>query len=275
MINSAQAFDLANKALKGNRLKTTGFTLLSGFFMLVIFFTVNFVSLLFLDSGEESPRNYPISFTFSLIQSILQDLLAIGFYAYFFRIFKNKQSEFRDLFAGFKSFSRNIVVIIIGTLVAGLFSSIVEAIVEYFPKIKPIEDNVLFYVILFLIIATIFCFAIYKLYPTWIALLMKMSKDDSTPAIDLIKQTYSQVSVYNYNFLCLSFRVMLWCFLGVFTLGIGFLWIVPLISMSYVVFFDAIFNPEDYAAPEFPDAPAQNTPPADPEENTTPELPEE
>ena len=274
MISSADAFDLANKALKGNRLKTTGFTLLSGFFMLVIFFTVNFVSLLFLDSGEESPRNYPISFTFSLIQSILQDLLAIGFYAYFFRIFKHKQSCFNDIFVGFKSFSRNIVVIIIGTLVAGFFSALIENIVDTFPKVKPIEDNVLFYVILFLIIATIFCFAIYKLYPTWIALLMKMSKDDSSPAIDLIKQTYSQVSVYNYNFLCLSFRVMLWCFLGVFTLGIGFLWIVPLISMSYVVFFDAIFNPEDYATPEFPGDSTLDTPPADPEENT-PELPEE
>ena len=274
MISSAEAFDLANKALKGYRLKTTGITLLGGFIMIATFFGVNFVSLFFLDSGEESPRNYPISLTFSLIQSILQDILAIGFYAYFFRIYKRRQSNFNDLFVGFKNFSRNVVIIVIGTLVAGFFSELIENIVEFFPKVKPIEDNILFYVILFLVIAGFFCLVFYKLYPTWIGLLMKMSKDDSTSAIDLIKQTYSQVSVYNYNFLCLSFRVMLWAFLGVFTLGIGFLWIIPLISMSYVVFFDAIFNPEDYVDPEFPDAPAQDTPPAEPEDNT-PELPEE
>lgn len=275
MISSAKAFDLANDALKGYRLKTTGITLFGGILLFATIFFINFASLLFFGTEEESPRNYPVSFVVSLIQSIVQDILAIGFYAYFFRIFKHRQSNLRDMFAGFKNFSRNVVVILIGALVAGFFSSLIEALADYLPLILPIHENILFYILFILILAALFCYILYKLYPTWIGLLIKMSQDDSTPATDLIKQTYCQVSVYNYNFLCLSFRIMLWCFLGVLTLGIGLLWIIPLITMSTVVFFDAIFNPEDFAAPEFPEAPSQDVPPADPEENTTPERPEE
>ena len=120
----------------------------------------------------------------------------------------------------------------------------------------------------------VICLLAYKFFPTWMGLLLKMALDNTTGAIDLIKKTYHQVSEYNYKYLCFTFRIMLWSMLGVITFGIGFLWIIPLIAMASVIFFDAIFNPEDYATPDFPDAPAQDTPPAEPADNT-PELPEE
>ena len=274
MINSAQAFDLGGTALKGFRLKTAGLTLFG--YIALIAFTVAiylFYASLF-PSDETSTAQVFFNFILGIVQNIVLYLFSIGFYAYLYDILKNRKSSFAKLFVGFKNFTRNVTVILIGTFIMSAVSSIVSEIYEFLLKNKPIENNIGSYIILSCVIGLVLCSLAYKLFPTWMALLYKMGIDNTTGAIKLIKQTYHLVSEYNYNYLCFTFRVMLWCFLGVFTLGIGFLWIIPLIGMSSVVFFDAIFNPEDYAAPELLDAPAQNTPPADPEENT-PELPEE
>ena len=156
------------------------------------------------------------------------------------------------LFAGFRNFSRNVVVLIIGALVMGFFTTVAEVTMQHYLDNYSVEENIAFYIILAIVYIAILCLVCYKLYPTWLALMLKMSMDDSTNAIDLIRQTYRQVSVYNYNFLFLYFRFLGWSIVGCLTLGIGFLWILPYLTTATVVFFDIIFKPEDYAAPEDP-----------------------
>ena len=252
MISSAKAFDLANDALKGNRLKTTGITLFGGILLFATIFFINFASLLFFGTEEESPRNYPVSFVVSLIQSIVQDILAIGFYAYLYEIYKHRKSSFRKLFVGFENFSRNAVILIIVALIKGFFSSIADGFMEYFSHRAPFEGNLFFYILLVAIVVVFLCYVGYKLLPTWVGLMLKMSLDDSTSPTDLIRQTFSEVYGYNFKFFCLYLRFLGWGILGCLTLGIGFLWIIPYMTVSSVIFFDTIFNPEDYAVPEDP-----------------------
>jgi uncharacterized membrane protein len=264
MISSATAFDMGSKALKGFRLNTAGITLL-GYIALIVFTVVIyfFYALLF-PSDEPSTPQAIANFILSIVQNIIIYLFSVGCYAYLYDILKHRQTSFAKLFVGFKNFSRNATIIFIGTFIMSAISSIIVEIYEFLFKYKPIENNIGSYIILSCVICIVLCCLAYKLLPTWMGLIYKMSTDNTTGAMELIKQTYRQVSVYNYNYLCFTCRAMLWCLVGVLTMGIGLLWIIPLIGMSTIIFFDAIFNPEDYAAPEFPDAPAQETPSAEP-----------
>ena len=254
MVNNSKIMDMGWKSLKGYRLHAAGTSILWGILIVAVAFSINLTSILFLDNSEYSSRNLLVSFVTEIFQSVIIHIFIIGFYAYFYSIYKQKTASLKQLFVGFKNFSRNAVVLIIGALVMGFFSTIAEGTFNYCLDRYPIMENIVFYILLVTVYLAVLCFVCYKLYPTWLALMLKMSTDDSTAAIDLIRETYRQVSVYNYKFVCLYFRFLGWSIVGCLTLGIGFLWILPYISMATVIFFDTVFNPEDYAVPEDPAA---------------------
>ena len=253
MMSNSKIMTLARKALKGFWLKSIGMTIFGGFISWAIIFGFSLISILFLETGTGAPRNYLVSFVFEMIETILIEILAIGFYAYLYEIYKHRKSSFRKLFVGFENFSRNAVILIIVALIKGFFSSIADGFMEYFSHRAPFEGNLFFYILLVAIVVVFLCYVGYKLLPTWVGLMLKMSMDDSTYPTDLIRQTFSEVYGYNFKFFCLYLRFIGWGILGCLTLGIGFLWIIPYMTASSVIFFDTVFNPEDYAVPEDPE----------------------
>lgn len=244
---------MGRKALKGFWLKSAGMTIFGGIISGAIMFTLALISILFLETGTGASRNYLVSFMFEMIQTILIQTLAIGFCAYLYDIYKHRKSSFRKLFAGFNNFSRNAIVVIIASLIASFFTTVAEGVIDYYSDRVPLEGNLLFYIVLVAIIGAFLFYVSYKLLPTWGGLLLKMSQDDSSCATDLIRQTYSQVSCYNKKFFCLYLRFFGWGIVGCLTFGIGFLWIIPYMTISSVIFFDIVFNPEDYAVPDDPE----------------------
>ncbi|WP_290743805.1 DUF975 family protein [Fibrobacter sp. UBA4309] len=252
MIENSKIMGMASHALKGFRLNAAGTSVFWGILIAVSAFSINLASILFMDSNENSSRNYLVSFTAEMVQSIAVHMFIIGFYAYFYGIYKQKVASFKKLFIGFKNFSRNAVVLIIGALVMGFLSTIAEATLQYCLDHYPILENIVFYIFLAIVYISFLCLVAYKLYPTWLGLMLKMSMDNSTEAISLIRETYSQVSAYNNKFVGLYFRFLGWSIVGCLTFGIGFLWILPYLTMATVIFFDIIFYPEDYAVPEDP-----------------------
>lgn len=252
MINNPKIMSMARKALKGFWLKSIGMTLLGGIISWAIIFALSLTSILFLENGTDSPQNYLVSFIFDMLETILVEILAIGFFAYLYEIYKHRKSSFRKLFVGFENFSRNAVILIIVALIKGFFASIADGFLDYFSQRVSFEENLFFYILLVAIVIIFLCYVGYKLFPTWVGLMLKMSLDDSPYPTDLIRQTFSQVYGYNYKFFCLYLRFFGWGIIGCLTLGIGFLWIIPYLSVSTVIFFDSIFNPEDYAVPEDP-----------------------
>ena len=252
MISNSNVMNIANRSLKGFRFHAAITSIIWGFLIVVTTFSIYLGSILFMDGSDNSSRNYLIGFAAELFQSIISHTFIIGFYAYFFTIYKRKKASLKQLFVGFNNFSRNAVVLVIGALVMGFLSSIAERTFTYCLDHYPFLENLVFYIFLIAVYIAVFCYVCYKLYPTWLGLLLKMSMDDTTQPLDLIRQTYSQVSVYNFKFVGLYLRFFGWGIVGVLTIGIGFLWILPYISMATVVFLDTIFNPEDYAVPEDP-----------------------
>lgn len=251
MMNNSKIMDFARKALKGFWLKSIGITILGGLLSGAIIFAFGLTSILFLETGTDAPQNYLISFVFEMAETILIEMLAIGFLAYLYDIYRHRKSRFSKLFAGFKNFSRNAVILVIVALVKGFFSTIAERLLDLSDR-APFEGNLFFYFLLIAIVVVFYCYIGYKLLPTWVGLMLKMSLDDSTSPTDLIRQTFSQVYGYNFKFFCLFLRFIGWGILGCLTLGIGFLWIIPYMTASNVIFFDTVFNPEDYAVPEDP-----------------------
>ena len=251
-MSNIKIMTLARKALKGFWLKSIGMTILGGFLSGAIIFAVSLTSILFLETGTDAPQNYLVSFVFEMAETILVEILLIGFYAYIYDIYKYRKSSFHKLFAGFKNFSRNAVILVIAALVKGFFSTIAERILDLSDR-APFEGNLFFYILLIAIVIVFYCYIGYKLFPTWVGLMLKMSLDDSTSPTDLIRQTFCEVYGYNFKFFCLYLRFLGWGILGCLTFGIGFLWIIPYMTASSVIFFDIIFYPEDYAVPEDPE----------------------
>ena len=250
MISNAKIIDTGIQALKGFRLKAAGITVLGYAAMIVLFIVVNIICGTASENENPTLKDAFIEFFVSIVQSIIMYLFTIGFYAYFYDIYKHRTSSIEKFFAGFKKFIRNIAILGIGTLITGIVSAIACGIMIFYLSNNSPEKNPVFFCILILIMGAVLCCIAYKFFPTWIGLMLKMSTDDSSGPIELIKQTYIQVSDYNFKFLCLMFRLTLWSLLGVITLGIGFLWIIPLCSISTVIFFDTIFNPEENTTTE-------------------------
>ena len=92
MMSNIKIMTLARKALKGFWLKSIGMTILGGFLSGAIIFAVSLTSILFLETGTDAPQNYLVSFVFEMAETILVEILFIGFYAYIYDIYKYRKS---------------------------------------------------------------------------------------------------------------------------------------------------------------------------------------
>lgn len=262
MISNSKIIDTGIQSLKGFRLKAAGMTFFGPIALAILLGVSNIICGTADIVENPTLKNYLIDCLISFVlQSSLIYLFTIGFYAYFHDIYKHRTSSAAMIFAGFKKFIRNIAVLGIVTLITGIYFAITCGIMFFYLSRYTLENNFVSFCILVLVMGALCSYLTYKFLPTWIGLVIKLPTDDTTGPIELIKQTYSQVSDYNFKFLCLTLRLALWNLLGVITIGIGFLWTIPLCTISAVIFFDTIFNPEEGTPPKIPENP--QTPEAD------------
>ena len=66
--------------------------------------------------------------------------------------------------------------------------------------------------------------------------------DKSISAIDAIRKSKQMMMGNKWKLLCLSFRFFGWVLLAILTLGIGFIWVAPYMSVSFARFYDDIKN---------------------------------
>ena len=252
MIKNSEIMDMGNAAIKGFRFKAAGATFWGNLIILIAIFPFVFIFEEFKEPNVLSLENIFIDLVSNIVATIIAYTFGIGFLAYFYEIYKNRTSSFSKLFIGFRHFPRNAIVLFVGAFVIHAFTKLPIDLYHLFSA--PASTEVWPIITLSIFVLALFFFTGYKLFPTWIALLIKLPMDSSTKLTELAKQTYRQVSVYNFNFFCLYLRFILWGIIGLFTLGIGFLWIIPFTVTSAIIFFDIIFNPLDYAAPKAPSA---------------------
>lgn len=270
MISNSKIMEMGRKSLKGYRLRAAGITVIGNLIAIAIVFAIYFILVNFKEPNVISLENTIIDQLSGIAQSVIIYLFGIGFYAYFYDIYKQRTTSFRRLFAGFKKLPRNLIILFICSLVMNLLTSLPMSL--YLLYSDPVETNPYPILTLGITMLVVLCIVGYKFFPTWMGLVYKMAIDDTTGPIELIKQTYRKVSKYNFKFLGFMVHITLWCMLGVLTLGIGFLWILPIIATSSIIFFDIIFNPDEYAVPKEPET---NVIPENSAEITPPEQPKE
>jgi uncharacterized membrane protein len=69
-----------------------------------------------------------------------------------------------------------------------------------------------------------------------------LADDKSIGALDAIRKSKEMMRGNKWKLLCLSFRFFGWIVLAILTLGLGFIWVAPYISVSIATFYDDIKN---------------------------------
>jgi uncharacterized membrane protein len=69
-----------------------------------------------------------------------------------------------------------------------------------------------------------------------------IAEDDSIGAMDAITRSKKMMDGYKWKYFCLGLRFLGWALLCILTLGIGFLWLMPYMQVSFAKFYDDIKN---------------------------------
>ena len=67
-----------------------------------------------------------------------------------------------------------------------------------------------------------------------------MSDDPNIGAMDAINKSKKMMYGYKWKYFCLCCRFIGWCILGILSLGIGFLWIIPYMNVSFAKFYEDV-----------------------------------
>jgi len=67
-----------------------------------------------------------------------------------------------------------------------------------------------------------------------------MNDDPNIGAMEAIDKSKKMMYGYKWKYFCLGLRFIGWFLLGILSLGIGFLWIMPYFSISFAKFYDDV-----------------------------------
>ncbi len=148
------------------------------------------------------------SFT-GLATLILGGPMALGLVIFALAISRNQEARFEQLFKGFNNF---------GTALGAYLFMILFVILWSILFIIPGIIAALSYAMTFYI----------------------MADDPSIDAMAAIDKSKKMMYGYKWKFLCLNLRFLGWAILCLFTFGIGFLFLMPYMHISFAKFYDDI-----------------------------------
>ncbi len=142
-----------------------------------------------------------------LISLIIGGPMTLGAAYFALAISRNQEARFEQLFKGFNNFGTALLaylLMVIFTLL-WLLLLIIPGI------IAAISYSMTFYI---------------------------MADDPSIDAMAAIDKSKKMMYGYKWKFVCLNLRFLGWAILCLFTLGIGFLWLIPYMEISFAKFYD-------------------------------------
>lgn len=141
-----------------------------------------------------------------LIYFLIIGVLEIGLRKFFLESCRRKQVEIELLFSEFKRFGVALVAVILTGLIicAGFLLLIIPAF------IWALSLSQVFYI---------------------------LAENPTISAMDAIKLSFKMMKGKKWKLFCLQLRFIGWIFLGILTLGIGLLWVLPYLQMSNAIFY--------------------------------------
>ncbi|MFI5260458.1 MAG: DUF975 family protein [Candidatus Paceibacteria bacterium] len=145
----------------------------------------------------------------TLLSLLISGPLAVGMATFALSISRNKEANIEQLFTGFKKYGRSLVAYLLIVIFVLLW-----ALLLIVPGIIAALSYVMTYFILV--------------------------DDETISAHDAIKK--SKKMMYGHKWKCfrLALIFICWGILSIFTLGIGFLWLIPYIQVTMAKFYDEL-----------------------------------
>jgi uncharacterized membrane protein len=147
--------------------------------------------------------------TSGFLTLIIGGPLVLGAMTFALNIARNEDARFEDLFSGFKNFGKAIATYLLVVVFTFLWT-------------------------LLLIIPGIIAAISYS--QTFFIL----SDNPDIGAMEAIDKSKEMMYGYKWKYFCLCLRFVGWSILCVFTLGIGFFWLLPYVYVSYAKFYEEV-----------------------------------
>lgn len=148
-----------------------------------------------------------------IINLIIGGPIAFGVTYYFINFTRNKNPILEDLFKGFSIFGKTFIAYLLMVLF-----TILWALLLIVPGIiAALSYSMTFYI---------------------------MVDNGGISGQDAIRKSKELMMGNKYRYFCLLCRFIGWFLLGILSLGIGFLWIIPYFMVSNVKFYETLIQPE-------------------------------
>lgn len=143
----------------------------------------------------------------AIIVFIITGPLTLGLYSCLVKLVRHESFNIENLFDGFKNFSTSFVLMIVSQLFVFLWSLLllIPGIIAYYR-----------YAMAFFI----------------------LNDNPELSAMDALKASKEMMVGYKWKLFCLQFSFIGWAILCIFTLGIGYLWLIPYMYTSTANFYE-------------------------------------
>ena len=140
---------------------------------------------------------------------IMTGPLMLGLTVFFLSISRDEEAELNQLFSGFNNFGTAL-----GTYLLMVVFTLLWSLLLIIPGIiAAISYSMSFFI---------------------------LAENPSIGAMEAIDKSKAMMYGYKWKMFCMMVRFFLWSLLCMLTLGIGFLWLIPYMQVSYVKFYEDI-----------------------------------
>ena len=179
-----------------------------GTFFVYTFIMVALNNPLFSWSGISSGALYKITISGNLILLLIGGALTLGASTFALAIARKEEANLKMIFSGFKYYGKTL----------GLYLLMILFVILWLLLIVPGIIAAISYSLAFFL----------------------MSDDPNIGAMEAIDKSKKMMYGYKWKFFCLGLRFFGWFLLGILSLGIGFLWIIPYMYVSYAKFYEDV-----------------------------------
>ena len=173
------------------------------------FFVYMLIIAVFSGTWSRTYGLYTVQISSNLILLLVGGAFALGIANFSLAIARKEEAKFEMLFSGFKYYGKTLGLYLLMVLFVFLW-------------------------MLLLIIPGIIAAISYSMA------FFIMSDDPNIKAMDAINKSKKMMYGYKWKYFCLVLRFIGWILLGILSLGIGFLWIVPYIEISSAKFYEDV-----------------------------------
>ncbi len=227
---NAKLKEKAKKSLKGNYL-----TLMAALLVFVIISSFSGAVAYLISANWVAP----------ILTLVIESLIIMGLVKMVLKVSRNKKTTFNDLFSETELFVKYIwMAVILGVL--GSAVTILESIAfKSLVVIMQYQADLNIFFAIFLIVVGLLLSVAILLFGLYITIAFSqcifiLSDEPKMPIMKVLSKSFDMMSNYilEYFILCLSF--LGWLILGIFTLGILYLWLFPYILVTLANFYNKI-----------------------------------